>query len=144
MSQDRAFVTPEERTELALMLSRKYGAALNQRYFEVDLKSDGNGVYAKVTLRDKSGSFYYPVEGRIAHEDHSMSNREAALFLVDYIDAYYEEYLRDGETFLPIDWAEYEADGVVFQLKGQVMNLEAERLADEFLARAEGVVSTLH
>jgi hypothetical protein len=126
------------------MLSRKYGAALKQRYFEVDLKRDGSGVYAKVTLRDRSGSFYYPVEGRIAHEDHSMSSRDAALFLVDYIDAYYEEYLRDGETFLPIDWAEYESEGVVFQLKGQVLNLEAEKLADEILAQADGVVSPLH
>jgi hypothetical protein len=60
------------------MLSRKYGAALKQRYFEVDLKRNGSGVYAKVTLRDRSGSFYYPVEGRIAHEDHSMSSRVPA------------------------------------------------------------------
>jgi hypothetical protein len=73
-----------------------------------------------------------------------MSSRDAALFLVDYIDAYYEEYLRDGETFLPIDWAEYESEGVVFQLKGQVLNLEAEKLADEILAQADGVVSPLH
>ena len=106
MSQDMAFISQEERTELALMLSRKYGSALKQRYFEVDLKRDGSGVYAKVTLRDRSGSFYYPVEGRMSHDDHSMSSRDAALFLVDYIDAYYEEYLRDGETFLPIDWGE--------------------------------------
>lgn len=144
MSQTKAFITSEERTELALMLSRKYAAALSQRYFEVDLKQDGSGVYAKVTLRDRSGAFYYPVEGRIAHEDHSMSSREAALFLVDYIDAYYEEYLRDGETFLPIDWAEYETEGVVFQLKGQVLNLEAERMANEILEQAGDLQSGLH
>ena len=144
MSQTKAFITSEERTELALMLSRKYAASLSQRYFEVDLKQDGSGVYAKVTLRDRSGAFYYPVEGRIAHEDHSMSSREAALFLVDYIDAYYEEYLRDGETFLPIDWAEYETEGVVFQLKGQVLNLEAERMANEILEQAGDLQSGLH
>ena len=142
--QDGQFVTAEERAELALMLRRKFGASIEQRYFEVDLKRDGKGVYAKVILRDRSGAFYYPVEGRMAHEDHTMSEREAAIFLVDYIDAYFEEYLRDGETFLPIDWSDYEADGVVFQLKGQILNHEAERLADELLARDGGGELSLH
>lgn len=144
MKNEGKFVTTEESFELALMLRRKYAHAIDRRYFEVDLKKDGSGTYAKVILRDESGAFFYPVEGRIAHGDHTMSAREAAIFLVDYIDAYFEEYLRDGDVFLPIDWSDYEVDGVVFQLKGQILNLEAERLADELLARDEPGFSSLH
>lgn len=144
MKQEGQFVTSEERAELSLMLRRKYAATTQQRYFELDLKQDGTGVYAKVALRDASGSFYYPVEARIAHDDHTMTAREAAVFLIDYIDAYFEEYLRDGETFLPIDWSDYDADGVVFQMKGQIQNLEAEKLADELLVQDGDILTALH
>lgn len=139
------FVTTTECTEIATLMGRKYSTFLKQRFFEVVTTKDSHGVYAKITLQNQSGSFYYPVEGRMAHLDHDMSARDASLFLFDYIDAYFAEYFReDGDMYLPIDWADYDSEGVPFQLKGQILNLEVERMADELLAGSEQPSSELH
>jgi hypothetical protein len=130
------WVGPEELKTLTQIMDRKYAAKVKDRYFEAELTKDGVGVYAKVTLRDRSGKFYYPVEGRMAHADHDMNVRDAGLFLLDYMDAYFDEYFKeDGDVFLPIDWADFDCEGVALQLKGQIFNLEVERLADEILAK---------
>lgn len=131
------FISAAECTELAKMLDRKYASQLQQRRFEVKATKDGHGVYATVTLRNDSGSFYYPVEARLAHGDHELSTREGVMMLLDYIDSYFDEYLREGDVFLPIDWTAYECEGIPFQLKGQIFNLEVERLADEWLKAAD-------
>jgi hypothetical protein len=135
------FVTALECREFASLLGRKYASFMKDRYFEVETERDVGGIYAKVTLRNRSGSFCYPVEGRMRHVDHALTARDAGLFLIDYIDAYFDEYLREGgEVYLPIDWADYECDGVPLQLKGQILNLEIERLADLWL---EGKINQL-
>lgn len=135
MEVSKEFVTEAECRDISSLMERKYATFMKQRSFETMVRKDGNGVYAKITLRNPSGSFYYPVEARIAHIDHDMSNHDAGLFLLDYIDAYFAEYFREnGEVYLPIDWADYESDGIPMQLKGQILNLEVERMADELLS----------
>lgn len=132
------FLTPDDLSELASVMDRKYASHLNQRRFEAVANKDATGVYAKVTLKNKSGSFFYPVEGRLAHLDHDMTPKEAALFLLEYIDAYFAEYFKEGgEVYLPIDWADYDYDGVPMQLKGQILNLEVEKMADAWLEQAD-------
>lgn len=127
-----------ELKEFASLLNRKYASMIHERHFEVVMAKDARGVYATVTLRNPSGSYFYPVEGRVAHDDHEMSVRDACSFLLDYIDSYFEEYFRGGgEVYLPIDWSDYEHEGVVLQLKGQILNLEVERMADEILSRSD-------
>jgi hypothetical protein len=131
----KGFVTVEECAEFSRQMERKYAAFLRQRSFETKVRKDARGIYATVTLRNASGSYFYPVEGRVAHLDHDLSERAAALFVLDYIEAYFAEYFReDGGVFLPIDWADYECDGIPLQLKGQILNLEVEKMADELLA----------
>ncbi len=130
------FLSAKILTDTARVMERKYASFMNQRHFEVEAYKDGLGIYAKVTLRNKTGSFFYPVEGRIANLDHDMKPSEAALFLLDYIDAYFAEFFREGgEVYLPIDWADYECDGIPLQMKGQILNMEIEKMADEFLKR---------
>jgi hypothetical protein len=127
-------LTAEECVALADTMRRKYSSFLKDRYFELSVRSDRQGTYATVLLRNERGSFYYPVEGRIADIDHHMSERDAGLFLIDYIDSYFEEFFREnGEVYLPIDWASFDWEGVPLQLKGQILNLEAEQLADRWL-----------
>lgn len=137
------FLTPQDLAELASLMNRKYAGHLNQRRFEATANKDATGVYAKVTLRNASGSYFYPVEGRLAHLDHDMNAKDAALFLLEYIDAYFAEYFKEGgEVYLPIDWADYDYDGVPMQLKGQILNLEVEKMADALLE--QGDKPTLH
>ena len=64
-----------------------------------------------------------------------MKRKDAVLFLLDYIDCYFEEFFKEDENvFLPIDWSEYSFDEVPFQLKGQILNLHVEDLADRILS----------
>lgn len=135
------FVTEGECRDLATLMGRKYASFMKDRHFEAVITKDARGVYATVTLRNRSGSFFYPVEGRMANIDHDMNPRESGLFLLDYIDSYFEEYFREGgDVYLPIDWAHYEHDGVPLQLKGQILNLEIERMADELLSKGNSSV----
>ncbi len=137
---DAPFITEAECTELAQLMQRKYAGFLAERYFEVSVSTDPIGVHAKVTLRNKTGAYFYPVEGRIAHVDTDLSPRASGLFLLEYTDAYFDEYFREGgDVYLPIDWAEYESEGVPLQLKGQIFNLVIEKMADELLAGTGGV-----
>lgn len=131
------FITTDEASQIADLMDKKYRASLGQRFFEIDVKKDSAGVYAQVLLRNSSGSYFYPVEGRVAHDSHDLNARDAGLLLLDYIDSYFDEYFREGgDVYLPIDWADYEWDGVHIQLKGQILNLEVEKMADDLLNQA--------
>ena len=120
---------------LCALMHKKYGAWLKERYFEAKSSSDNYGVFVTLTLRNGSGSFVYPVEGRMAWEDQELKPMEAANFLFDFIDSYFEEFLKEDEAvWLPIDWADYEYEGKKLQIKGQVINEAVEKMAEEFLA----------
>lgn len=133
-NQPSTKLTVDECVALAATMNRKYSSFLKGRHFEISVRSDRQGIYATVTLLNESKSFYYPVDGRIADLDHNMNERDASMFLLDYIDSYFEEYFREGgEVYLPIDWANFDWEGIPLQVKGQVLNLEIEALADRWL-----------
>jgi hypothetical protein len=128
----------EQNLILASMLERKYGAQLAQRSFHVETFSDAAQIHIKMTLSNSDRSFVYPIEGRILYEDQDMTLEAARDFLVDFMDAYIQEYLMEGEeTYLTIDWSNYECDGIELQLKGQIINEKLEKLADNFIAEKE-------
>jgi hypothetical protein len=138
VGDQQPFISSDETKALATLMERKYASFIGQRTFEAGISRDARGVYAKVVLRTPDGSFYYPVEGRMLHDDHDMTHRAAGLMLLDYIDAYFDEYLKEGgDVYLPIDWADYDADGVALQLRGQILNLLVEKMADELLRNAD-------
>ncbi len=121
--------------QLGGVLDRKYSFWRKDRRFQVSAYADHEGTYAKVVLSDKKKSFYYPVEARIGHFDHEMSRKDAAFFLLDYIDCYFEEFFKEDENiFLKIDWATQEIEGLNFQIRGQVLNLYMEDLANRILS----------
>lgn len=138
-------LSEEETLELAATMGRKYASFLNERYFEIEARFDGQGVYATVLLRNETGSFYYPVECRIADNDHHMTRHEAGLFLMDYADSYFEEFFREnGEVYLPIDWSTFDWEGTQLQVKGQIMNLALEKMGDEWIEKAGALDESLH
>jgi len=121
--------------EVARLMQRKYSAYLKDKEFNVESKVLVDGVYVTITLKDDSGSFVYPVEGRMKHKEQELSSREASEMLFDYIDLYFAEYLKGEESvFLPIDWSDYSVEEYELQLKGQVINEKLMTLADDLLA----------
>ena len=94
-------LTEQECASLAAAMNRKYRIALNERSFSVDSKLEDPLIEVQVCLKNADASYVYPVMARMQYEQQEMSSREAAMFLVDYIDQYFEEYLleEDEEIF---------------------------------------------
>ena len=130
---ESAPVTEIECVELASVMGSKYAAYLKSRYFEVSVAYSEDVARTRVVLSNASRSFYYPVECRMDCRDDRAEARKILLFLIDFSDAYFEEFLRDGDIYLPIDWGDFEHDGNRFQMRGQVLNLKIERMANELL-----------
>ena len=128
-------LTKEEEFSLIQILNRKYAVYLNGRFFRLDLKVDTEAAYATVTLLSKDESFYYPVDGRIAHKDQEIDPKTSVLMLLDYVDIYFDEYFREQEnTFLPLDWTAYTFEDAELEMKAQVRNKQAESLADQIIS----------
>ena len=119
-------------------MDEKYRIGLNGRSFSIEAKVDEPGVYVQTTLENEDKSFVYPVEARLEYKKEEMTQNKAVLFLVDYIDTYFEEYLleEDEELYLPIDWAKHTYDAVEFEVRGQIKNEKLEDMADELLKKA--------
>ncbi len=124
-------VLPAESTEL---LETKHRPFLEDRFFEIQVKAKQEYVELKVTLRNQLKSFNYPVEARILTTEQDLSVTDSYFLLIDFIDDYFSEYFADGNTFLPIDWANFESGGKKIQARGQITNTYLEELADRFLA----------
>lgn len=131
---EEKLLSKPEIDELASLMNKKYASFIDDRKFEIAVSEEGPGVKAKVVLKNEDNSFYYPIEARILHKEEELSASEALLFLIDYIDLYFEEYLtEDEDLFIPIDWAKYQYEAVDFELKGQLLNLKLESMGDELL-----------
>ena len=136
--QKDEILSNKEQEDLAKILNIKYASQLKDRSFFIEISS-GYKTMAEVslTLKNKTESFYYPVKARIDLESNKMKKREAALFLLDYIEMYFEEYFENSEdTFLPIDWSNFSFEGSDFQMCGQIHNLNREKEADQIIAKA--------
>ncbi len=128
-------ITESECTEIAQLMERKYAAFLNGRSFKAESRVAPDGVYATITLADDSGAYVYPVQGRIKYKEQDLSPFKAAGILFDYIDLYFEEYLKgDDSALLAIDWADYSLEDIELQLKGQIINQKLEQMGDDWLA----------
>lgn len=129
------FLNQDDCDALAKAMESKYAMSLKGRNFKVEAEVKGRGVFVKVILSNQDRSYYYPVEARVLYEKEEMQRGEAALFLIDYIDAYFDEYLtqENEEIYLPIDWADFQYEAIDFQMRGQILNLKLEELAEQLL-----------
>lgn len=135
-------LSKDECLKYSKIFETKFAAALNDRSFHITAQGIVDGVHVTVLLSNPSGSFHYPVEARMLSGVKDLSDKNAAIFLLDYIAGYFEEYLlHDNQTFLPIDWSDFELDEYSFQMRGQIANLELEKMADAILARGEALLS---
>ena len=128
-------LTVEEIADLSRIMNIKYGSQLKQRYFSIVSHVDQVVAFATTTLQNSDGSFFYPVEARMAHKEQNISPREAQLFLIDYIDQYFTDFFNEDEgVLLPIDWCTYRCEDFDLQIRGQILNQRAQNHADELLA----------
>lgn len=138
LSKESLMLTLEEIQTLAEAMNTKYRLARRERLFQISVEKKGKGIYVTVLLANTEQSFYYPVEARILYEAEELSPRNAALFLIDYIDMYFEEFLleEDESLYIPIDWADHQYDAIDFQIRGQIINKMLENMADELLQQS--------
>ena len=136
MSEQKVPVSATECDELAQLMEYKYATFLDGRVFSVTTELKDDAVYVTVLLKNADDSFFYPVEARLIYEEEELSPHAAGLFLIDYIDCYFDEYFTEESEnlFIPIDWNTRQWDAVDFQIRGQVLNLKVERMADALLA----------
>jgi hypothetical protein len=126
----------EETSNLVKILNTKYASYLRGRFFEIQANAERSIVSTTVLLKNRSESFYYPIEGNIDSKEENMTLKDAALFLIDYIDFYLEEFFKEDEgLYVTIEWSKQNFEEKTFFLKGQILNLERERLADQLLKR---------
>lgn len=131
----KKWLSSEDCALLADGLNKKYSPFTGERYFQFQSGGDASVIEVTATLRNQDGSFFYPVETRIDFTDQGVPAEKAKGALVDTIDQYYQEYLLNGgDVYLPIDWADYESEGMRLQMRGQVRNLVLEKMADDLLA----------
>lgn len=134
-------LTTAECDVIAAAMQTKYSSFLGERRFKVEATGPADEAHVIVALASPDKSFHYPIEGRMNAKDEGLAVKAAEMFLLDFIDVYFEEYLtRDGDTYLPIEWAAFECEGKTIHLKGQVLNSMLEQMADEILKRGESVL----
>ena len=120
---------------LAEAMEKKYNIYLDGRRFSIEAPQIEDGVMVRTKLSSDDLSYVYPVEARMAHKEEDLEPRKALLFLIDFVDAYFEDFLTSMESvYLPIDWADMSYEGIKFQIKGQILNKKAEDMADALLA----------
>lgn len=125
--------TAQELRSLAQRFNARFHDTRGGRWFVIDAAERDGNTWVQVLLRNDDDSFHYPVEARIA-PCKTRAPRAQAFFLLTFIDSYWEEFFEEGEdVFIPIDWSSYEYQGEKFQLRGQVLNRMAEKMADELL-----------
>ncbi len=133
------FPSVDDCSELASLMTTKYRNYLDQRQINVVCSSADESTFVTVTVKSPDAKFVYPIEARILHEQEEKLPREAALFLVDFIDLYLEEYFVDEDEerpYLTIDWSDFDYDAIKFQMRGQIVNKSIEDQASEWLTRA--------
>ena len=118
--------------DFARIMTIKHGSNIQQKRFSVRSYNGDDGVYIEVTLLNDEQSFFYKVEGRY-HKSGELGSRDAVQLMLDYIDLYFEDYLKDDSVLLHLDWNDHNFEDETFQLRGQITNLKLEHMADELL-----------
>lgn len=124
----------EERRRLEQRFNAKHHNDRGSRYFEIVAEEREGKTWLQTLLRNDNNSFHYPVEAYISNSAQKPA-RAQAFFLLAYLDSYWEEFFADDDenVYLPIDWTVYRYQEQDFYLRGQIINLMVEKMADKLL-----------
>jgi hypothetical protein len=130
-----SFLDEDLLLSLSDLMVKKFSVYLKKEFFEVEALKTDDWVQVRQTLRNKSGSFAYPIEVLAPVDENSEEHAaEVADVVFDFLDVYWKAYLsEDRETLLPIDWSTHELSGRTLYVRGTPRNLEVEKMADDFL-----------
>ena len=135
---NKELVTKSELRELSDRMTQKYKVSVGDRRFSIEFEEQGTHVSVKTTLSSRDESYVYPVEASLDCAEEEVEPRKGILFLIDYIDCYFEDFLMEDESlYLPIIFKSMSYEGISFKIKGQILNKRAEAWADEILAKGE-------
>ena len=134
MTEKKLGLSPQEERSLEAKLHGKYAAYLGMRSFRCSSSHDTQHCQVEILLESPDKSVHYPVQGGMDFQSQKLTAREAQLFLMDYLEQYFESYfLEDEKLFLAIQWKAYSLEGYTFYLRGQILNLKLEEAAQELL-----------
>lgn len=124
----------EEQRRLEQRFNARYHNDRGARYFVIVAKERDGDIWLQTLLRNDNNSFHYPVEAYVASSAQQPA-RAQALFLLAYLDSYWEEFFADDDenVYLPIDWTVHRYQGQEFYLRGQIINRMIEEMADKLL-----------
>jgi hypothetical protein len=131
-------LSSQECFELARILDIRLGAHIGHRRFDIQCSEDAyaQGVDLRITLASPDKTYVHEVLARFDAQNESPSKQDACLMMLDYAEGFFEEHLREGAVYLPLDWSSCEWSGITFLMKGSISNKHLESLADEILACA--------
>lgn len=136
-AEDKKLLSEEECANLAHIMNIKHAAGRGVRVFTIAVESlaEKEQGLVRVLLASEDDVFHYPVEARFDVARQALTIRQSCSRVLDFIDAYFESFFAEDEgVYLPIDWMPYDSDGLVFEVRGQVINKKIERMADELLS----------
>lgn len=134
--QRKNLLEANEVAEICKILNIKYGAKRGKRQFSLEhsYEEHSDSCLLTIILQNEDQSFHYPIEGQITCKSQNLAPKEALMVLIDFVDSYIDEYFREDEnSFMPIDWKEFNLEGHSFYLRGQIRNLMLENQADKLL-----------
>ncbi len=127
---------PDEILALETLLNEKHGAVRKARQFYLTVGYRAPWVATEVVLQSLDQKFYYPVQTVAEYKKSGPSKKAIASLLLDFVDLYFSEFLEDEDILVPIDWTEFECEGLTLFMRGQVRNKKLENEANKLLGRS--------
>ena len=126
-------MTADEVFAVEQLLNEKHGAKRNARQFYVFTGYRAPWVGVEVLLRSLDQKFYYPVQVVAEYKKSGSTKKEIANLLLDFVDLYYSQFFAEEDTLVPIDWSEFDCEGLKLFMRGQIRNRKLEQEADSLL-----------
>ncbi len=125
----------EEQKKLLDVMKAKHSLYLDNECFEIKTGFYKEQIQIEICLTKVDRSIVYPIEVICVYEDFPhLKLNEIFHVILDYIDLYWAEYFNhERNLFVPLDWSQYECEGLTFFLRGFIRNLVLEKQADSFL-----------
>ena len=81
--------------------------SLQGKVFDITCQHSKDTVYLRVLLRNEDSSFFYPIDAQYKLRNSKDKPKLITPMIIDYIQAYLNEYFQDENLFLTIESVSY-------------------------------------